>query len=159
MHSYRASVDRTGLGDGSYSATIEIVSSGGTAHVPVVMRVGGPTTSDAGFHYVLIVDAQSLTPIDEVALPASNGTYPFAFAGVPQGDYLIIAGSDLDNDGFICDGGEACGSYPTLDLPAPLTVDHDIANADFGTAFRQSISNGVTVATPIPAPGLRRRSR
>jgi len=156
---YRATVVRNSLASKSYAATIDVVSSNGTAHIPVVMRVGGATSSDAGFHYVLLVDAQSLEPIDEVALPASDGGYAYAFANVPQGDYLLIAGSDLDNDGLICDGGEACGSYPTLDLPAPVTIDHDIANADFDTAFRQSISTGATASSAVPARGILRRSR
>ena len=160
LGTYRATVDRSGQNPNNpYAATIDVVSSGGTAHVPVVMRVGGPTSSDAGFQYILLVDAQSLTPIDEVTLPATDGAYPYAFEGVPQGDYLIISGSDMDDDGFICDGGEACGSYPTLDLPTPLTVDHDIANADFDTAFRQSIRPGASAATPLPPLGLRRRAR
>ncbi len=157
LGSYRASVDRMGLSPKSYAATIDVVSSGGTAHIPVVMRVGGATTSDAGFHYVLLVDAQSLAPISEVALPVAEGVYPYSFENIPQGDYLLIAGSDLDNDQLICDGGEACGAYPTMDLPAPLTVDKNIADADFGTAFRQSIGSGSTAASPVP--GLLRRLR
>ena len=27
----------------------------------------------------------------------------------------MIAGTDLDNDGYICQRGEACGGYPVLD--------------------------------------------
>ncbi len=154
---YRATVNRATLFAKSYAATVSIVSTGGTAHIPVVMRVGGATTSDAGFHYVLLVDAQSLEPIAEVALSVSDGVYPYSFADVPQGDYLVIAGSDLDNDGLICDGGEACGSYPTLDLPAPLTVDQDMLDKDFGTAFRQSIGSGAAASNPVP--GLLRRLR
>ncbi len=159
LGSYRATVNRATLPAKSYSyaATLSIVSTGGTAHIPVVMRVGGATTSDAGFHYVLLVDAQSLEPIAEVALSVSDGVYPYSFADVPQGDYLVIAGSDLDNDGLICDGGEACGSYPTLDLPAPLTVDQDMLDKDFGTAFRQSIGSGAAASNPVP--GLLRRLR
>ncbi|MFI5315728.1 MAG: S8 family peptidase [Myxococcota bacterium] len=160
LGSYRATaVDRVTLANGSYSATIDIASSAGAAHIPVVMRVGGPTTSDTGFQYVLIVDAQSLIPIEEFPVAATNGSYAYAFSDIPQGDYLIISGSDLDDDLTICDGGEACGSYPTLDLPAPLTLDHDTTGIDFGVAFRQSIRTGTSIATPIPAAGLRRRAR
>jgi serine protease len=160
LGSYRATVARGTLSDESYSATIDVVSSAGTVRVPVVMRVGGPTASDAGYHYILLVDAESLRPIDEVALPATNGAYAYAFENVPPGNYLIVAGSDLDNDGFICDGGEACGSYPTLDLPTPLSiVDQDVSNADFGTAFQQSIRTGAIPATSLPPLGLRRRAR
>ena len=43
-------------------------------------------------------------------------------------------------------GGEACGSYPTLDGAVPIHLDEDVANADFGTGFRQSIGVGATAA-------------
>jgi serine protease len=155
LGTYRATVNRTGLNPGdSFSATIDVASNHGTAHVPVAMRVAPLSNSaDAGFHYILLVDAQSLTAIAEVAEPATNGAYAYSFANVPQGDYLLIAGSDMDNNQLICDGGEACGSYPTLDLPAPITVDHDQTGIDFGTAFRQSLATGSNVK-PAAVTGL-----
>ena len=143
---YHATVNRTGLAEGSYTATIAIVSTAGTTNVPVVMRIGGPVTSDAGYHYVALVDAVSLEPLDEFGVAAIDGTYSFHFENVPEGDYLLITGSDLDNDGFICDGGEACGSYPTLDGAVPIHLDGDVANANFGTGFRQSIGVGAAGA-------------
>ncbi|HTO55862.1 MAG TPA: S8 family serine peptidase [Myxococcota bacterium] len=160
LGSYRAAVDRTGLTKGaSFNATISVVSNHGTIHLPVAMRVApDSSTADAGFHYILLVDAQSLTAIAEIAEPATNGAYAYSFANVPQGDYLLIAGSDMDDDQLICDGGEACGSYPTLDLPAPITVDQDRTGIDFGTAFRQSLatsSSALAIPTSVPA-GLRR---
>jgi serine protease len=139
---YHATVDRDGLAEGSYAATISIVSSAGTTNLPVLMRVGGPVTSDAGYHFVALVDAETLQPLDELGVAAVDGTYDFQFENVPEGDYLLIAGTDLDNDGFICDGGEACGSYPTLDGAVPIHLDADVANVTFGTGFRQSIVIG-----------------
>jgi serine protease len=153
---YSATVTRMSLAAGTYTATIAVASSAGTVNVPVVMRVGGATSSDAGYHYVLLVDAESLTPIGEVSGAAVNGAYPFSFASVPEGDYLVIAGSDQDNDGVICDGGEACGSYPTLGLPEPIALHADAPGKDFGTAFRQSLGTGASAAAVIPAQGLRR---
>jgi serine protease len=160
LGTYLASIDRSGLDDGTYSATISITSSAGTSSLPVVMRVGGPTSSNAGFHYVLLVDADARVPITEVAVTALNGAYSYAFHDIPPGNYAIVAGSDMDDDGFICDGGEACGSYPTLDLPAPVALDHDVVGADFGTAFRQTIGAGMSAkALDRPIPVLRRRKR
>ncbi len=160
LGTYLATVDRSGLDDGTYSATISITSSAGTSSLPVVMRVGGPSSSDAGFHYVLLVDADALVPIAELDASALNGSYTYAFHDIPPGNYAVVAGSDMDDDGFICDGGEACGSYPTLDLPTPVALDHDVVNADFGTAFRQTIGAGVSAkALDRPIPVLRRRAR
>ncbi len=154
---YTATVTRMGQDVGAYTTTIAIASTAGTVNVPVIMRVGGATSSDAGYHYVLLVDAESLTPIGEVSSAASDGTYPFTFTNVPEGEYLVIAGSDQDNDGVICDGGEACGSYPTLGLPEPLALHADAPGTDFGTAFRQSLGTGASAASAIPTQGLRRR--
>jgi serine protease len=143
---YAVSVARNGLSAGTYAAAIQIDTSAGQTRVPVVMRVGGPMTSDAGFHFVALVDAETLTPLDEIGVAADAGEYAFSFAHVPAGDYLLVAGTDLDNDGFICDGGEACGSYPTLDVATPIHVDTDFTGADFGTGFRQSIGAGAASA-------------
>jgi len=160
LGTYRATVDKSGLANGTYSATITVVSSAGTSSIPVVMRAGGETSSDAGFHYILLVDADALVPIDELEVSAVNGTYPYAFQNVPPGNYVVVAGSDLDDDGVICDGGEACGSYPTLDLPAPIALDHDVDNADFDTAFRQALSANVSAsAFRRPLPLLHRHRR
>ncbi|HXX48002.1 MAG TPA: S8 family serine peptidase, partial [Myxococcota bacterium] len=158
---YDVVVDRTGLPAGTYSATIDVVSSAGTAHVPVVMREGGATSSNAGYQYVLLIDSQSLEVISQFPVAASNGSYSYSFANIPQGDYLLIAGTDMDNDGLICDPGEACGAYPTLDLPGAITLDQDLSGQDFDTSFRQSISNSAEAgAVPAgPQPGFRRAKR
>jgi serine protease len=159
LGSYSVSVDRSGLATGSHAATITITSSAGIKHIPVVLRIGGPSASDAGYQYVLLIDAETLVPIDEIQVTAVNGEYTFAFENVPGGDYALIAGTDLDDDRSICDGGEACGSYPTLDLPEPLTLDHDISNADFTTGFQQSIRTGASSVSARFAPGVQRPGR
>jgi serine protease len=160
LGTYHAHVDRSGRAVGGYKGQIDVVSSAGSVHVTVLMSVAGPAASDTGFQYVLLVDAQTFTPIDEFPLAATNGTYPYAFQNVPQGDYLLISGSDMDDDALICDGGEACGSYPTLDLPTPLTVDSNKSGIDFGVAFRQSIrSSQVGPASGVPPAGILRRLR
>ncbi len=41
--------------------------------------------------------------------------YQFARPNLPEGDYEIWAGTDNDNDFFICDDGETCGAYQTMD--------------------------------------------
>ena len=153
---YRAVVDRTGLGTGSYSATIAVTSSAGTVHVPVVMRQGGATASNAGYQYVLLIDAVSMEVIAEDALAASNGSYAYSFSNIPQGDYMVVAGTDMDNDFLICDPGEACGAYPTLDLPGTITLDQNRSGLDFDTSFRQSISSSAAAIPAAPPKGFAR---
>ncbi|HTO68830.1 MAG TPA: S8 family serine peptidase [Myxococcota bacterium] len=155
---YRAAVDRSSLGAGTYSATIDVVSTAGTVHVPVVMRVGGATASDAGFQYVLLVDANTLEVITEDALPATNGAYSYSFSNVPAGQYLVIAGSDMDNDMLVCDPGEACGAYPTIDLPTTIDLESDTAGANFDTSFRQSINTSASASSAGGAPAAAAKS-
>ena len=62
---------------------------------------------------------------------ARNGRYDFAFTDVPRGHYQLFAGSDADNDLLICDAGEACGSWLTVDQPIVIDLESDQDNIDF----------------------------
>ena len=75
-----------------------------------------------------------------------------------SGDYIVISGTDLNNDGFICDAAEACGAYPVESAPAPIVVDGTVAGIDFLVAYRTGVptsasSEAVSGGAP---PGLRR---
>jgi serine protease len=43
----------------------------------------------------------------------------------------VFAGSDADNDLLICDAGEACGSWLTVDQPIVIELDSDLDSIDF----------------------------
>jgi serine protease len=51
-----------------------------------------------------------------------------------------VGGSDVDNDGFICDIGETCGSYPVLNEQFVLDVTGSRTDID----FTSSVISGVT---------------
>ena len=44
-----------------------------------------------------------------VASPALG--YRYWFPDLLSGNYKMMAGTDLDGDGFFCEGGDACGWY------------------------------------------------
>ena len=90
---------------------------------------------DAGHHFVLLVDPESLETVAERQVDISAGRYDFSFENVEPGSYLIVAGSDSDNDNVICDAGESCGAYPARDELAPIDVQADMTGADFPTGF------------------------
>lgn len=132
---YTVSVDRSGLAVGSYSGTITFVSDQNTVSVPVLMRVGAASGSvDAGKQYVLLVNADTLDAVAQDDQLVSGGRYAFAL-NVPAGRYLLISGTDSDEDGLICDDGEACGAFPTLDSPQTLTVGPAQSSRDFLVSF------------------------
>ena len=73
--------------------------------------------------------------------PASGAGYTSRKAQNPSdvgagGRYEIVAGSDADNDLFICDSGEACGAWLTLDQPIRLTPDADRSDLDFPVEYQ-----------------------
>ncbi|MGQ0699063.1 MAG: S8 family serine peptidase [Panacagrimonas sp.] len=136
LGAYAVSVNRSGLANGSYSANIVFASSINTVSVPVLLTVGGIAgTVDAGKQYVLLVDADTLEPVAQDEVEISGGRYAYRLSA-PSGQYLLVAGTDSDNDGSVCDDGEACGGFPTLDALTPITVEGAARSGiDFLTSF------------------------
>jgi serine protease len=162
LGTWRVQVDRGALGsDLIYSGTLSIDSSHDDLDVAVIVRtqlLG--SGSDAGHHFVLLVDPDSLVSVGEVQVDVSAGAYDFRFDGVAPGSYLVVAGTDSDNDQLICDGGEACGAHPARDELAPLLVQGDVLNLDFATGFSTAFeaqSAGPGLAG-FERPGTRRLS-
>lgn len=116
---YRFTVNRSGLAPGLYAGTVTATSSANTRTIQVSMEVAGAgasTAPTAGFLFLLLIDteaAEGVVVVDQVNVAPVNGQYPFEFKGVRNGRYIIVAGTDSDNDDFICDEGEACGVFPT----------------------------------------------
>ena len=129
---YQVSVDRSALAAGTYSATITVSSTANELSIPVIMSVGaaGGSSSDAGHHYVLLVDADSLDVVDQVEVDVVDGRYAYSFSGVEGGSYKLFAGTDLDDDGWLGDGGEAAGGYPTRDQLLTVEVTGDLSLLD-----------------------------
>jgi len=161
LGTYRLHVDRSGLADGTYvaSATFTPTDPGvGSAVVNVVMQVSSVNIdADAGLHYVLLVDDAGNTVGTPQVLTVDAGRYPFRFTNVAPGDYRLVAGSDMDDDGFLCDAGEACGAFRTLDEPETLIVSPETADSltglDFVSEFRAVISSPFTGPTAAGGSG------
>ena len=113
----------TGLADGVYSGAVEVVSNGGTRTIAVSLALssagGGGETHEV---FVLAISTDSLTTIAQDVVQSPNAL-GYAFSGLTPGSYFVVAGTDADNDGFICDEGEPlCGIYPSAEGPIALTV-------------------------------------
>ncbi|MGE0144317.1 MAG: S8 family serine peptidase [Planctomycetota bacterium] len=124
-------VDRTGLPNGKYNATITVASTNATSkNVTVSMDVGSTANTDTIF--VLLVDADSF---DTVFQAETDATKNFEFivqatgaAPIPDGDYLLVAGTDRDNDDIIGDDGELFGIWPNTDSPQLVSVTSQTVN-------------------------------
>ncbi|WP_455206099.1 PKD domain-containing protein [Kaarinaea lacus] len=143
---YSVSVDRTNLTDGVYTANITVVSDAGTANIPVSMQVLNVVVeNNAGPQIIRLIEKTSGTEVDRVKVNAVNGLYNYNFTNVPLGIYNIRSSSDLDNDGTLCEPGESCGAYPTMDgtVSSDIVVDGnaiDFNNLDFETGFTVNLS-------------------
>lgn len=161
LGTYTANVNRATLPNGVYSGTITFTTvPAGTITVSVSMQVGtsAAVAGDAGLHYVLLVDPVALSTVKQVQVSASGGQYSYQFTDVAPGTYNVVAGSDMDNDFFICDAGEACGGYPTITPMATVTVSNsNITGIDFTTGFGTGIGTNAAGAGANPGTGFSRR--
>lgn len=143
-----------------------------TLEIPVIgQRVTDQQARDAGRHFVLLVDPEPegdlYTTVAQTSSVAENGQYQFSFMPddgiepkllneVPPGKYILVAGSDLDNDGLICHAGEACSEYPVAGLREEITV----RPGETVTGIRMTTSYSrpaISANTPdiLPRPGFR----
>ncbi len=163
----------------SERATLEVTyrgnGSGGTERtleIPVVgQQVTDQQARDAGRHFVLLVSPEPegsfFSTEAQTNVVAENGQYRFVFEpddGVPPkelnevspGNYILVAGSDLDNDGLICHGGEACAEYPVAGLRQEITIS--AGNPIEGIRMTTSYSRpSISAASPeqLPRPDFR----
>lgn len=149
-----AAVDRTGLADGNYTATITITSDAPqnpTATVTVQMTVGGETMGNVGTVFVLVVDEAFETVSETATSRAQN--YAFTLPETPAGTYTIVAGTDRDDDGFICDLEDACGSFPE---PVTVTAGEDRSGIEILVGDLVSPQRAKAAPGGIPGKKFRR---
>lgn len=145
---YEVLVGRADLATGVYSADIIARSSVNTLLISVIMSVGGSTAADVGVVYILLYEEGAEQPIAELSATANLGRYEFAFNNVPQGLYEVFAGSDADNDLLICDSGEACGSWLTVDQPIVIELEANREDINFPVDYLVGLPDIATVEEP-----------
>lgn len=144
--SYQLSVDRSGLADGSYRAQVTFTDSDNkTAQVAVSLTQGAQSSDQgAGYLYILLLD-ESFNVFDQTSMnPDGAGDYAYSFSQLPEGRFYLVAGTDNDNDLFLCDAGEICGAYPTLGLLTPVLINGDISNADFLVLLGDAVNSAAS---------------
>jgi len=144
LGTYFIQVDRSGLTDGSYSGTITFNSTVNTQTIDISMKVlSASASADAGVLYVLLLNTKTglaeESPQAEVSVV--DGVYEYELEGVAPGTYQIYAGTDNDFDDLVCDDGEACGAYPTLNQPVELSISGDQSGITFDVGYHADLSN------------------
>ena len=162
---YAITVERAGLAPGTYSSWVDFASSAGTKRLSILMQVAdGTAEPTAGLQYVLLLGPADGDALDQLDVLADAPSVPYRFDFAPSGEYLVAAGTDMNNDFFICDDGEACGVYPVESDPVLVPVSGETSGIDFATAFRTSLqaqsaaTAGGDAAAP-PRRGFSRRDR
>lgn len=153
---YQVVIDRTGLGDSFYFGTITFdLSTGESLQVQVSMTVGMvDTEGDAGTIYLLLVDSENKVIDQASVVERGNGVFDYSFANASAGSYRIIGGSDVDNDGFICQLAEACGGYPTInDLSTIEVTDSNVTELNFVVDILANFGAGNILGNNPPTSG------
>jgi serine protease len=169
LGTYTVTVNRDLVPDTSistYTATITVVNdaSPDPLTIPVIMQLDKAAfSSNAGNLFGLLVKTDYSDAITVEVGEPSDGVYSLQFAGdtaAPPGDYFLVAGSDTNNDDYICDPAESCGAYPTLGSPSIITITGDgVAltgkNFEAGYSSFSPTMAGTSTAIAIPPRGFR----
>lgn len=144
----------------------------GPLSIPVIGQlVSDEQARNAGRHFVLLVktepnDKGLYMAESQVTLDAEDGVYAFRFESddgeepqqlreVRPGDYYLVAGSDLDGDGIICQPGEACAEYPVTGMREVITIKagQSLSDIRLTTGFSRPT---ISAASPdiLPWPGF-----
>ena len=114
--SLRARVDRSALSAGTHTGRITIASNADqnpSATVDVTVKVSEVGDGNVGPVFVLVLNPQSFATVEGVETSVGQD-YAFAIPAVPPGVYVVVAGTDRDDNGVICEEEDACGLYPDL---------------------------------------------
>jgi len=154
LGTYIATINRTVLAVGLHTAIISFSTDvAGIIGVPVSVQVpdaSGLIPGNAGQQYISLLNSSDRTAVQTVSLASNTGRYPYQFTGLLPGSYIVISGSDLDNDGFICSLAEACGMYPYRGEPVPIDlVDQNLSDINFDTGFILPFGFGMATAYEI----------
>lgn len=136
---YRVSVNRDDLSPGVFEGRVLALSPANSVELRILVAVADASQAELGTLYLLLYDPGTDEVVQQQVLRNSIEGYRFTMESVSAGDYQFIAGTDLDNDLTICDAGEACGAFITVDQPLTITVDADREDIEFPIEYLVSL--------------------
>ncbi|MFT4768327.1 MAG: serine protease [Glaciecola sp.] len=146
---YAIEVDRDGLTPGVYEGSLTATSNANELSVRVLLSVTDATDAELGIVYLLLFDPATDTVVAQTTLQTNSETFDFAFPETPAGLYQLFAGTDLDNDLVICDEGEACGAYLTIDQPLTVNFDRNRNDLNFSIEYLVAFPGVASANTQI----------
>jgi serine protease len=154
-------LSRSGIPNGTTAfPSITVKTSVRTLTIQLTVVRGDTGTTggrqpDYGHIYVLAIDAQTNQLIRSDSsisgVSASNGLYNWQFTGSVGQQVYVVAGADLDNNGYICDSGEPCGAYPLSGATlSAITLTRGMGRISFPLA---PVGTGNVTANALPPSG------
>lgn len=139
LGAYAVIVDRAGLASGTYDGWVDVATSAGTTRIGVAFVVSSVLqASNVGRLYLGIYDVRRQDWVSWKADRFSGASVAYEFGSLPSSDYYVAAGSDMNNDGYICDAGEVCGWYPVVAVPGLIRARGMTTGIDFPVSFDAS---------------------
>lgn len=132
-------VDRTGLANGVYQTVLTLNYLDGATPISVDvtfrLQVGASTQPDDTV-FVLLVDPLTLETLYQTETRV-GANFVFGFGSVAAGEYLLVAGTDRDNDDLLGDEGELFGAWPSLDNPQPIALEAGVNRGALDFALQE----------------------
>ncbi len=158
---FQLQADRSALPVGVTTGELRVQSSANDVVVSVQIEVidqALAAADEAGNHYVVLVPESD--PEQGITVLAQRTTegYSFSFTDVPEGRYLLAAGTDMDNDFSLCDEGEACALYPVNgDVQLLQVSGENIQGLELSTSFEINLQQAQSTAKRrVESGGVRR---
>ena len=139
-------VDRSKLAIGTSEAVLTFTATqSGAAKVftlkVIVARKPDSYVGLGGAQYALLYDPVEESVVAESALTAVGPSVSARIDNVEPGQYWLVIGSDVDNDLYICDVGEACAAYP---VTSALWETLDVRGAKSGVLVESTYLSRVS---------------
>ncbi|WP_439100995.1 S8 family serine peptidase [Congregibacter sp.] len=160
---YAIEVNRDSLSPGVYEGSVTASSSANTLSIRILLSVTDASDAELGVVYLLLFDPATDSVVAQTVIDVGSAVFDFAFPETPAGMYQLFAGTDLDNDLTICDAGEACGAYLTIDQPLTVNFDRNRNDLTFAIEYLVALpgaasANGQSSGTIGSLPLLRREA-
>jgi serine protease len=116
-----------------------------TVQLAFTTAVGGAPAGggNVGPLYLLVLNPDT-NAVRQVRPVFSGGRYSWQLTGYTGSRAIITAGSDLDNDGLICQLAEVCGGYPILSTDDAMTIDITGNRTDLDFTVEPSADSSVS---------------
>lgn len=123
---YEIAIDRSQLSPGIYNETLMLITNEGLTNIDVtVQQLPTNYPSISSELAVVATDSGTQSIASHSILNSFTNSSGFNLSGLSGSSYYLYIGTDLDNDGIICETGELCGAVGGITNPTELDARFD----------------------------------